>query len=68
VSKPTLRNIWRFYSTNAVGALVAWNMMPSVLEIYIPWPWHAVISAVLFASFIIARLIPQPKLESDDVG
>lgn len=65
---PTPKTIWKFWSTYAVGALAAWNMLPVVLEVYIPSPWHPVISALLFANFIFVRLLPQSNLEEPKNG
>lgn len=57
------RDVWKFWSVQAVVVLGLWNMVPMALGALIPTPISLAVSAFLLISSILARVIPQPKLE-----
>lgn len=59
---PEWKDIWKFYSTWAVVALTAWNMVPVILVGLIPVHINLIVSAILLASYILARIVNQPAV------
>lgn len=60
------RDVWKFWSVQCVVALGLWNMVPMVLGALIPPSISLIVSAFLLGSAVLARVIPQPKLEKTD--
>lgn len=59
---PEWKDFWKFYSTWAVVALTAWNMIPVILVGLIPVRINLIVSAILLASYILARIVNQPAV------
>ena len=67
---PEWKSVWKFYSTWAVFGLATWNMVPLVLSDLIPLRINILVSAILMAAYLLARIVNQPTVSegSDNVG
>lgn len=59
---PEWKDVWKFYSSWAVLALTAWNMIPIVLVELIPVHVNLAVSAVLMGLYLLARIVNQPTV------
>lgn len=77
---PYWRSLWKLWSVRLTllgtalssfflafpdAVLQAWMMLPPDLKQYLPQQWIQGVVVVIFVLSVIARLVPQPKVQAE---